>query len=235
MPSPAVRKLTVAPEIDADLKRDAVYEQILLDIICGDLAAGEWVDEGALADRYLAGRAGIRDALFRLSLEGLVERRPRLGTVVSSPSFFELQQVFELRVQIEGQCASMAALNARPAEIQAIGAVFADADNIIANSDWRTLVRLDRSFHHAMAVAAHNVWMERTLITLHNSALRFWHHSLARRQIDAVKSEITSHREVAAAIAASDPAGAQAAMRKVLGEFPATVRGMFSDLPEAAK
>lgn len=235
MSSPVVRKLAVAAEIDADLKRDAVYEQILLDIVCGDLAAGEWVDEAALADRYAAGRAGIRDALFRLSLEGLVERRPRLGTVVTSPSFFELQQVFELRVQIEGQCASMAAQNARPAEIETLSAVFADADKIIAKSDWRTLVRLDRSFHHAMAVAAHNVWMERTLITLHNSALRFWHHSLARRQTSAVKKEIASHRAVAAAIAARDPEGAKTAMRKVLGEFPATVRGMFSDLPEATK
>ncbi len=231
----SVHKLAVAQEVDSDLKRDAIYEQILLDIVCGDLAAGEWVDESALAERYRAGRAGIRDALFKLSLEGLVERRPRLGTVVASPSFIELQQVFELRVQIEGQCASMAALNARPAEIEAINAAFADADKVIADSDWRSLVRLDRSFHHAMAVAAHNIWMERALIALHNSALRFWHHSLPRRQVDAVRNEIASHLEVAAAIAARDPAAAQAAMRKLLGGFPATVRGMFADLPETAQ
>ena len=235
MRNQSVHKLAVAQEVDSDLKRDAVYEQILLDIVCGDLAAGEWVDEAALAERYRAGRAGVRDALFRLSLEGLVERRPRLGTVVASPSFFELQQVFELRVQIEGQCAAMAALNAKPAEIEAISAAFADADKVIANSDWRTLVRLDRAFHQTMAAASHNVWMERTLVTLHNSALRFWHHSLPRRQVDAVKTEIASHREVAAAIAKRDPAAAQAAMRKVLGGFPATVRGMFADLPETPR
>ena len=222
----------VSVEQEADLKRDAAYERILLDIICGDLAPGEWVDETALAGRYGVGRAGIRDALLRLALEGLVERRPRLGTVVSSPSVFELQQVFELRVQIEGQCAALAARNARPNEIDVITASLADVDRAIANTDWRLLVCCDRSFHQAMAAAAHNVWMERTLITLHNSALRFWHHALPRRPIDAVKGEMASHYTVAAAIAAHDPVAAQAAMRAVLSEFPATVRGMFSDAPE---
>ncbi len=227
----AVQKV-VSAEQESDLKRDAAYERILLDIICGDLAPGEWVDEADLAGRYGAGRAGVRDALLRLALEGLVERRPRLGTVVSSPSVFELQQVFELRVQIEGQCAALAARNARPHEIETITASLADVDRAIATADWRLLVACDRSFHHAMAVAAHNVWMERTLITLHNSALRFWHHALPRRPVEAVQNEMASHRAIAEAIAARDPVAAQAAMRAVLGQFPATVRGMFSDVPE---
>lgn len=231
----SVHVLTPSPEVDTDLKRDAIYEQILLDIVCGELAANEWIDEGALTLHYGAGRAGVRDALFRLSLEGLVERRPRLGTVVASPSFFELQQVFELRVQIEGQCAALAALNAKPSEIEAINSAFAESDHAIATSDWRALVRFDRQFHHAMAAAAHNVWLQRTLITLHNSALRFWHHSLPRRPVEAVKNEIASHHKIAAAIAAHNPAAAQTAMRAVLGEFPATVRGMFSDFPELLK
>jgi DNA-binding GntR family transcriptional regulator len=85
-----------------------------------------------------------------------------------------------------------------------------------------------------MAVAAHNVWMERTLITLHNSALRFWYHALPRRPVEAVQNEMASHRAIADAIAARDPVAAQAAMHAVLSQFPATVRGMFSDVPEPA-
>jgi DNA-binding GntR family transcriptional regulator len=222
-------------DADPDLKRDATYEQILLDIICSNLRAGERVDDAALAQRYGAGRAGVRDALYRLSLEGLVERRPRLGSVVASPSLIELEQVFQLRVQIEGQCAALAARNARADEIEAITTAFACADRVVAAADWRTLVRIDRAFHQAMAAAAHNVWLERTLITLHNSALRFWHYALPRRPVAAVKTEIKLHRRVAAAIAARDPAAAQAAMRTVLGEFPATVQGLFSDALEPGR
>jgi len=214
---------------DKDLKRDATYEQLLYDIICAELAPGEWIDETALAERYRTGRAGIRDALYRLSLEGLVERRPRVGTIISVPSFFELQEVFELRVQIEGHCAALAAKNARSTDIVAIKSAFVDAEQIIAESDWRTLVRCDLIFHRAMAAAARNQWLERTLVMAHNSGLRFWHHALPRRPTDAVVNEIAIHRQVADAIEAHDPPRAQAAMRILLGEFPATVRGLFNE------
>ena len=50
MATQAVQKV-VSAEQESDLKRDAAYERILLDIICGDLAPGEWVDEADLAGR----------------------------------------------------------------------------------------------------------------------------------------------------------------------------------------
>jgi DNA-binding GntR family transcriptional regulator len=217
-----------SPDTGADLKRDAIYERLLHDIVCSELAAGAWLDEAELAERYQAGRAGIRDALYRLSLEGLVERRPRIGTIVTVPNYFELQEVFELRVQIEGHCAALAAQHARPSDIVAIKGAFADADRTIERGDWRTLVRCDQVFHRSMAAAARNHWLERTLVMAHNSSLRFWHHSLPRRPAKAVINEIAIHRKVADAIEAHDPSAAQAAMRMLLAEFPATVRGLFS-------
>src|SRR5262245_22592063 len=139
MPAGAAQRIASSADLDPDLKRDAVYEQVLLDIICGELRPGERIDELALAERYGAGRAGIRDTLYRLALEGLVERRPRLGTAVANPSVIELQQVFQLRVQIEGQCAALAARNARPDDLAAIQRAFADVDDAIAAADWRSV------------------------------------------------------------------------------------------------
>ena len=216
----SVQRLVSPPDPETDLKRDAIYEQLLLDIICGDLAAGEWLDESALAGRYRAGRAGIRDALSRLALEGLVERRPRLGTVVASPSFFELQQVFELRVQIEGQCAALAARNARPNEIdvdrrgicrrrsghRAVGLAFAGAPRSLLPSGYGS----GRAQHLARANAHHAAQQRAAVLALH----------LPRRPVETVKGEIAGHLKVAAAIAAHDPVAAQAAMRSVLERIP---------------
>jgi DNA-binding GntR family transcriptional regulator len=218
----------VPVDTGADLKRDAIYERLLQDIVCSELAAGAWLDETALAERYEAGRAGIRDALYRLSLEGLVERRPRIGTIVTVPNYFELQEVFELRVQIEGHCAALAAQNARVSDVMAIKGAFANAERIIEGGDWRALVRCDQVFHRSMAAAARNHWLERTLVMAHNSSLRFWHHSLPRRPTKAVINEIAIHRNIADAIGAHDPSAAQAAMRMLLAEFPATVRSLFN-------
>ena len=203
----AVQRVAQPVDLDPDLKRDAVYEQVLLDIICAELRPGERVDEIALAERYRAGRAGIRDTLYRLALEGLVERRPRLGTVVANPSVIELQQVFQLRVQIEGQCAALAARNARKDEIEAINRAFGMP---IARSRRPTGARSCASIGPSTTPWPRPRTMSGSSgrsLTLHNSALRFWHYALPRRPVDAVKGEIAGHLEVAAAIAARDPAG----------------------------
>jgi GntR family transcriptional regulator, rspAB operon transcriptional repressor len=210
-----------------DLKRDQVYEALLFDIICGDLRPGQLVDEATLADRYGVGRAGVRDALYRLSLEGLIERRPRLGSVITDISVRELQQVFELRVQFEGRAAALAAQNATLEEIAAIRTVYQGAEKVIEAADYRTLVQMDRAFHEAIAVATHNIYLQRVMAMLNASALRFWHYALPRRAESALREEVAAHLRVASEIERHDAEAAQKAMREVLDGFPSTVKGVF--------
>ncbi|RZI72771.1 MAG: GntR family transcriptional regulator, partial [Rubrivivax sp.] len=61
------------------LLKSRLYQDLLLDIIIGNLAPGAQLDENVLAQRYGGGLAGIREALTRLALEGLVVRRARVG------------------------------------------------------------------------------------------------------------------------------------------------------------
>ena len=79
--SPAARTLVLdvanssgLEDWSPDLQKTKVYERILLDLILGELSAGARLDEQSLAARYDTGLAGVRDALGRLALEGLVVR-----------------------------------------------------------------------------------------------------------------------------------------------------------------
>lgn len=210
------------------LKRDHAYETLLLDIICGVLRPREAVDELTLAQRYGAPRAGVRDALTRLALEGLVDRRPRLGSVVADLGAIELQQVFELRVQLEGRAAGLAAEHASPADAALIRATMDGVDAVIERRDYRELIRIDLAFHQAVGEASHNRWLSRVTNTLNVNALRFWHYALPRRSQDMLRREIDAHLRIADAIEARDPVGAQHAMRAVLGEFPSTIKDVFA-------
>jgi DNA-binding GntR family transcriptional regulator len=210
-----------------DLKRDQIYEMLLLDIICDDLRPGQMVDEASLAEQYGQGRAGIRDALWRLSLEGLVERRPRLGSVITDISLKELQQIFDLRVQLEGRAAALAAQNATEKEVAAIRNAYQGVEKVIETADYRKLVQMDRAFHGAVAAATHNICLQRVMSMLIASALRFWHYALRRRAGSALREEIAAHLRVASAIERHDPVEAQKAMSEVLDKFPSTVKGIF--------
>jgi DNA-binding GntR family transcriptional regulator len=210
-----------------DLKRNHAYEAILIDIICGDLRPGQLIDEATLAAQYREGRAGIRDALFRLSLEGLIERRPRLGSVITDISVRELQQVFELRVHFEGRAAALAAQTATAEEIAAIRNSYRGVEKVIEGADYRRLVQMDRAFHEAIAEATHNFYLQRIMAMLIASALRFWHYALPRRAESALREEISTHLRVASEIERRDSEAAQKAMREVLDGFPSTVKGIF--------
>ena len=71
------------------------------------MAPGEQLDEAALAKRYGGGLAGIREALARLALEGLVVRRARVGTSVAPLDLMGAREAFEARRLIEVHCAGL--------------------------------------------------------------------------------------------------------------------------------
>ena len=205
---------------DPGLQKAKTYEQMLLDIIQGVLAPGAPVDERKLAARYDVGLAGVREALARLSLEGLVVRRPRVGTVVAPLDLKEIEQAFEVRHMLEARSAGLAARNATPADIAAINAAFEGVEEAIARGDHRATLAMDRAFHRAVAYATRNVTLARYLVTLQNIAVRFWINAMEKQTPDEQRADVALHRAVAAAIAARDPAAAEAAMAKIVGEPP---------------
>jgi DNA-binding GntR family transcriptional regulator len=203
-----------------ELQKSKTYEQILLDIILGVLPPGTPVDERKLAARYRVGLAGVRDALGRLALEGLVVRRPRLGTLVAPLDIREIEQAFEVRHLLEGRSAALAARNAKPADRAAIVAAFDGAEAAIAGGDFRALLAMDRAFHRAVAYATHNPMLARYIVALQNIATRFWIYAMERQSPAEQLADVAKHRALGAAIAAGDPDAAEAAMAQVVGEPP---------------
>jgi len=207
-----------------DLQKAKVYERILLDLVLGELAPGARLDEQSLAARYEAGLAGVRDALGRLALEGLVIRRARSGTLVAPLDLVELRQGYEARALIEPHCAGLAARHASKAEAQAIFDAFEGGEEAARNRDLPLLVAMDQRFHAAVARASQNLSLARILIPLQHKAARFWVFSFNGATEDELLADIEQHRDVARVIASRDVEGARAAMMRVLNVTPEAVQ-----------
>ena len=215
---------TVFPEWSPDLLKARVYEQILLDIIIGTLAPGSRLEEQGLAERYGAGLAGVRDALARLALEGLVVRKARAGTMVAPLDLLEVRQAVEARRLIEPHCAALAALNATPQDIGRLRAAFEGAEAAVRAHDVTALVGMDQRFHAATARASRNITLARILIPLQHKAARFWVYSMGPDTEAERLEEIALHLQVIDAIARRDPDAARTAVLRTLGEFSEDVR-----------
>jgi DNA-binding GntR family transcriptional regulator len=206
------------------LLKSRLYGQLLVDIIIGRLAPSERLDERALAKRYGGGLAGIRDALARLALEGLVLRRARVGTMVAPLDLMEAREAFAARALVEIECAGLAARLATEAEIEAIRRTLDAGEAAIARNDARVLAMMDEAFHVAVASASHNRVLAKMVMTLHHQTARFWLVTMREPSLNDGRLALAQHRALVDAIAARDVERAQAAMRGALGDFPADIK-----------
>ena len=81
----------------ASMTVEALRERILR----GDYPEGEPLRQDALADDLGVSRIPVREALRQLEAEGLVTFSPHRGAVVSTLSLDEIDELFELRAEIE--------------------------------------------------------------------------------------------------------------------------------------
>jgi DNA-binding GntR family transcriptional regulator len=211
------------------LLKSRLYGQLLVDIIVGRLAPGERLDERALAKRYGggldgSGLAGIREALARLALEGLVIRRARVGTMVAALDLIEAREAFAARALVEIECAGLASRFATEADIAAIHATLDDGESAITRNDVRALAAMDEAFHVAVAQASHNRVLAKMVMTLHHQTARFWLNTMREPSLDENRRALSEHRALADAIASRDAGRAREAMRQSLGDFPSDIK-----------
>jgi len=87
----------IARQTVASMTVDALRERILR----GDYPDGEPLRQDAIADELGVSRIPVREALRQLEAEGLVSFSPHRGAIVSSLSLDEIDELFELRAEIE--------------------------------------------------------------------------------------------------------------------------------------
>lgn len=147
----------------------------------GELEPGQRLEpQRELAQSLAVSRPTLRAALRRLAKQGVVEvRRGRAGGTIVSSSFVPLEvlpdtgpltpaevgELLEARRVLETQVALMAARHATEDDFARLRALVARQRE--APSDWRLNVRLDTSFHLALARAAHNAILNEFMKRLH--------------------------------------------------------------------
>jgi DNA-binding GntR family transcriptional regulator len=101
-------RLTITPHRSLS---EVVYEKLRDAIADGELKPGQRLIQAELAERMGVSRIPVREALHRLSKEGLVDLAPHRGAIVRRPSMRELQDVlWATQVLIRAAMVQVAAL-----------------------------------------------------------------------------------------------------------------------------
>jgi len=163
--------------VQAPLTRAAwVDQQLRESILSGDLAPGERLMAAPLAEKFTVSPTPLREALWRLAAEGLVEITPQRGARVSVLSQRDGLELLELRRVLE-PLAVQRSVRAGPTESLFSSALEAqhNLDNLLRApySEALSLVRANRRLHDAVMSAADQDQLLRVVFALADQTTRY--------------------------------------------------------------
>lgn len=192
------------------LKNDPkdAYGLILNAIDEGVYGPGDRLVESDLADRFGVSRTPVREALQRLETEAMLSRDGR-SLIVASLDHNQIAEFYEVRSQLEGLAAALAAKHASDEEIRVLFGMI-EADRQIANEP-RLLSRANRRFHTQIHLASRNRYLVRQLEMVHRSMALLTETSLAAA--GRGMQSLDEHKAIVEAISKRQPEEADAAVR----------------------
>lgn len=131
--------------------RDQIYQKIRNMIIGGKLRPGEAINEVAIAEALGVSRTPVREAVKRISDEGLVRVLAQTGTFVAPISRTDLEGAYVIRRALEMESARLAAANFTPAMAEVLEDNVAAHQLAISRSKFVTAIQLDDVFHRTIA------------------------------------------------------------------------------------
>jgi DNA-binding GntR family transcriptional regulator len=135
----------------AQTTSSAVTQLLRKSIDRGRWASGAPLRQEEIAAEFGVSRVPVREALFQLQAEGLVQLVPNKGVYVRSVSAAELREWFRLRSLIEADILADAVPLHTPATINRLETVQAALDKAHSVADW---IAGDREFHEALYAPA---------------------------------------------------------------------------------
>lgn len=181
---------------------EQAYRTIRDRLIMLDIAPGEPINEGRLAEELGFGRTPVREALKRLETDHLVASFPRRGTFATTVDITDLAAISEVRHLLEPLAARKAALNTNESLRAELRAVAESLETLDADRSRRELMEYDLEVHRIIYRAAGNHHLLEPLIRLDNLATRIWCMVLDR--LPAVAEHIVEHRRLLQAILDGD-------------------------------
>lgn len=154
---------------------EQAYRVIRDRLVMLEIRPGAPINDDQLAQSLGFGRTPVREALKRLEYERLVVAYPRRGTFATEVNITDLAHISEVRQQLEPTAAAVAARRATRADRLSMSALLEGLTPDPAVEEGpETLMRLDMQVHRAIYAAAHNPYLEDTLIKYDNLATRIW-------------------------------------------------------------
>lgn len=210
---------------------DLIYEQVRKMAANFEFKPAERINESELSKKLGASRTPLREAMNRLTAEGLLAFEAGRGFFCQSLNPQLVIHLYELREALEADAVRLAVERAADAQLNSINQYLNDiAPRYVDGTPAREIVKLDEEFHLMIANLAGNPELL-SMIELTYERIRYVRWIAMREKIHITHA---AHMHIYEAIAARDPEAAVKRMRSHIRtsneEATDTVEKAFSQI-----
>lgn len=182
---------TITDQVDNILRRM---------ILTGELTGNQQIKERELSEMLNVSTTPIKESLRRLEAEGLIYRKPRVGTFVSNFSKEVMLQTVFMRSALDGVAAFFACKNASDEELEELGQVVLDMEKSAKDDADSSVVRKQNElFHDKIRQCANNSYLSLLLSNMAQIDQLFRDLALTKQPVE-VKRSFSEHQAIYMAI-----------------------------------
>jgi phosphonate utilization transcriptional regulator len=181
-------------------------------ILCGELKAGQRINEVELAERFRTSRGPVREALRGLEECRLVRSERNRGTFVRDISLEEVDEVYDMREVLDELIGQRLATRITAMQLSSLHQVLEQMDAAVEASDITRYHQLNLEFHDLLLEFAGNRRLADTYRRLTKELALFRLQGLQQGGGFEVSND--EHKAIVEAIASRDPARAGRILRE---------------------
>jgi DNA-binding GntR family transcriptional regulator len=194
--------------------RNQIYHFVRGMIVNGQMRPGEAINEILIAEQLGVSRTPVREAVKRISDEGLVNVFPQTGTFVAKISLRQLEEAYIIRSALELESVKRAASRFTTAHAESLQDNIAAYELAISRAKFIEAISLDDVFHRTIA-ETNDFQMLWRAVDISKAQMDRCRH-LAIPKPGNGQLTIQQHKSILRALQRHDEAGAAAAMHEHL-------------------
>jgi len=187
------------------------YDYVRNKIFSMEYRPGDCIIDSQIATELKISRTPAREAFQRLENEGLLISEARRGWRVYTLTIKDIEDIFDLKCEIEGLIAKKAALDHNEGNHQTLRNFLSRMREASMKNDVATWMEMDSSLHHHFYLMAQNERAEKLIKYLNDQ----WHRlrqGYINLQVSLDKAT-SEHENIVNAVIAGDAEGAELAMQ----------------------
>lgn len=132
--------------------KDQLVQALRDEIIRGNLPPGQYLRQEDLAERFEVSTMPVREALRELEADGLVTIYPHRGTIVTSLSPDDLEDIYDIRALLEERATRLAVPHLTETTLGEMSSILDELDRHL--NDVLIAVNLNHRFHSTLYAAS---------------------------------------------------------------------------------